>query len=198
AFPELAADRTTTLDLIAAEYELRCDYQGGASLSEYRLRFPDYLDELNARLSAAPAAVPGQPAGPQVPGYEILQELGQGGMGVVYKARDLRLGRHVALKFLPAPDADEPERLRRFMREAQTASALNHPHICTVHALGEHDGRPFIVMEFIEGLTLHALSAAHRPTVLETARLIAQAARALAAAHAAGGGRPGPQARENH
>jgi predicted ATPase len=184
AYPELATDRTTTLDLILAEYLLRDD-QGGANLSEYRLRFPDYLDDLKARIAAASATPSGPAAWPAVPGYEILQELGKGGMGVVYKARDLYLGRHVALKFLPPPDADDPDRLQRFLREARMASALNHPHICTVHALGEHEGRPFLVLEFIEGQTLQAL-AAHRPPLLEAVRVIAQAAQALAAAHAAG------------
>ncbi len=122
---------------------------------------------------------------PAIPGFEILEELGRGGMGIVYKARETRLDRHVALKFLPADYVGDPDRLGRFLREARTASALNHPHICTVHALGEHEDRPFLVMEFIEGLTLQAL-AAHRPRPEEAARLIGQAAQALAAAHAAG------------
>src|SRR5262249_61791063 len=111
--------------------------------------------------------------------------VGRGGMGVVYKARESSLGRHVALKFLPPEYAQDPERLERFLREARTASGLNHPHICTVHALGQHEGRPFIVMELIEGLTLQAL-AERRPGLEEVARWVAQAARALAAAHAAG------------
>ena len=122
---------------------------------------------------------------PDVPGYEIVHEIGRGGMGVVYKAREPSLGRHVALKFLPPDFARQPDRLERFVREARTASALNHPHICTIHALGEHQGRPFIVMEFIEGYTLQAL-AARQPAIDEVIRIVRQAARALAAAHAAG------------
>src|SRR5262249_29259273 len=157
-------------------------------------RFPDYLDDLRARLTdmAGDTVGPGQEAAPDapegwpaVPGYEIVAEIGRGGMGVVYQAREPSLGRHVALKFLPVEYAADPDRLERFRREAQTASALNHPHICTVHALGEHAGRPFLVMEFIEGVTLQEL-AARRPGVGEVARLIGQAARALTAAHAAG------------
>ncbi|HMF15277.1 MAG TPA: protein kinase, partial [Gemmataceae bacterium] len=126
-----------------------------------------------------------QTSWPAVSGYDITEQLGRGGMGIVYKAQDLSLGRFVALKFLPSEFARDPERLDRFVREARTASALNHPHICTVHALGAHDGHPFIVLEFVEGSTLHALIA-RRPPVEEVTRLIAQAARALAAAHAAG------------
>src|SRR5262245_29277366 len=124
-------------------------------------------------------------AWPTLPGYEILGELGRGGMGVVYQAVDLRLGRTVALKFLPAEYARDADRLERFLREAKTASALNHPSICTIHGLGEHEGRPFIVMEFVAGHTLQELIG-QRPGVEMLARLIAQATRALAVAHAAG------------
>jgi predicted ATPase len=194
SYPELAADRRAVLALLAAEHDLRLHHGGGGSPDEYRLRFPEYADELSALLSgaagdtlglsAAPEpAPPGAP--PAVPGYEILGELGRGGMGVVYKAREASLGRPVALKFLPPEYAHDPERLDRFLQEARTASALNHPHICTVHALGEHGGRPFLVMEFVDGKSLRAL-AARPPGVAEAARLVGQAARALAAAHAAG------------
>src|SRR5579872_2653229 len=87
--------------------------------------------------------------------YRILQPLGQGGMGVVYEAEDTRLGRHVAIKFMPRAMAANREAVDRFQREARAASSLNHPNICTLLDIGSFDDRPFLVMELLEGRTLN-------------------------------------------
>jgi predicted ATPase len=193
-YPALASDRQTMLELIAAEYEFRRRAEPGLVLSEHLRRFPQYGGELrdyiarstiDGRYTPLKPVEPGVEVAPVVEGYEVLALIGRGGMGVVYKAHQRSLNRPVALKFLPAECAQDPAWLNRFRREAVTASALNHPHICTIYDTGECAGRPFLSMEFVEGRTLAELIGA-RPAIEEVVRLIRQAARALSAAHAAG------------
>src|SRR3989442_12290350 len=124
--------------------------------------------------------------GKQIGNYQILALLGQGGMGEVYLAEDTKLGRKVALKFLPSYSAANRDRLRRFDQEGRSASALNHPNILTIHEIGEADGRRFIATEFIDGETLRRRMTNARMKLNEALNIAIQTADARCAAHAVG------------
>jgi eukaryotic-like serine/threonine-protein kinase len=167
----------------------------------YRWMVPvEWVDDATRR-PRSPGVAPPEPEssasnliGKKVSHYRVLEVLGGGGMGLVYRAEDIKLGRRVALKFLPEESAKDPAALRRFEHEARAASALNHPNICTIHAVEEHEGQPFIAMELLEGQTLRELiSSSEQPSLerhslpLDTLlRIAIQIADGLEAAHKKG------------
>jgi serine/threonine protein kinase/Flp pilus assembly protein TadD len=196
--PNLRSDADTLLDLIYHEVLLRQRWGESPRLEEYIERFPHLADALRAQFDVHQALQPGNsllptiPAGralpvtplPTVPGYELLGELGRGGMGVVYKARHTGLKRMVALKMLRAETVAAGPQMARFRSEAEAMARLEHPNIVRVYEVGEHDGRPFFAMELVAGDSLEQhLNGAPWPPQ-RSARLLEIVARAVQAAHA--------------
>jgi serine/threonine protein kinase len=204
--PVLQADAQAILDLIYHEIVLREESGELPQLEEYRRRFPNLVPELEVQFEVNDAIghqppmrsdehrtiVEGEAPRsssatiPAVPGYEMLGELGRGGMGVVYKARQLRLNRIVALKMILAADHASPEAALRFMAEAASIARVHHPHIIQIFAFGDHHGRPYFEMEYVDGGSLaHRVGPKTWP-IGDAARLVETLARAIDAAHRLG------------
>jgi predicted Ser/Thr protein kinase len=196
-YPLVATEADRAVDLIFNEYLMREQAGERPDPEEFLRRFPAHAETLRAQLElhraveaqgqTLPAAPPG-PDLPAAPGYEILGELGRGGMGVVYKARQTDLGRVVALKVVLAGSMAAPAEVQRFRAEALAAARLDHPHIVPIYEVGEYQGLPFFSMKYIEGgsLAQHLNRIASHADVKSAVRLVAQLARAVHHAHQRG------------
>jgi WD40 repeat protein len=191
-YPQLAGDRSTAVELIAIEYQLRRRGEPGLALDDYLQRFPQYREVLPQQLDPATllgSATPRRPAGlpghapVEVAGYEILEVLGRGGMGIVYKARHRALNRLVALKMIRFDGHAEPGDVSRFRREAALVAQLQHPHIVQIYEIGEQAGRPFFAMEFIAGGSLDRHLAGTPQPARAAAQLVETLARTIHHAH---------------
>jgi len=210
-YPALSDHPEDVLDLIYQEFRLRRRLGESPSPAEYVERFPEWsealvtqfaMDEVmrsadgmtevlpdetaNRNLFGNAAATDGPAPVIAIEGYEFLGELGRGGMGVVYKARDTQLGRVVALKTITEIGASKSDQIGRFLDEAQAAARLQHPNIITVHAIGQHQGRPYFALEFVEGGDLKKRLADKPMAPRQAAELVEILARAVQAAHKAG------------
>jgi WD40 repeat protein len=195
--PAFLADRDALLDLINHEVVLRAEHGEVPRLEEYLARFPDLgadlerLFEVHRALGVeAPAAtVPGAPgegawpAAPNIPNYEIVGELGRGGMGVVYQARHVPLNRPVALKVIRSGAAAYPEERQRFQQEAEAVACLQHPNIVQIYEVGEHDGQPYLALEYVAGGSLKERMQATPQPAGPAAYLVETLARAVHHAH---------------
>jgi WD40 repeat protein/tetratricopeptide (TPR) repeat protein len=191
--PDLQFDQEATLELVYNEILLREELNEAPALEEYQRRFPALAERL-ALLFTVHAALEDEPAGgdesaaelPQIRGYDVLREIGRGGMAVVYEARQRGVNRRVALKMLLAGDYAGLEERSRFRTEAEALGRLHHPHIVPVHEVGEHNGRPYLVMELVEGGSLARLLAGTPLSAPQAAGLVEQLARAIHYAHEQG------------
>ncbi len=199
-FPELEADPAAVVSLIVAEYRLRSRREPRLTPQEYVQRFPHYrsllTDPLHLPRETADPTLrsttcpwspdPAEPPRPVLPGYEVLDELGRGGMGVVYKARQAGTKRLVALKMILSGSQASPQELKQFRAEAEAVACFQHPNIVQIYEIGEHQGMPFLALELVEGGNLAQRLAATPQPARETARLVETLARTMHYAHGCG------------
>jgi tetratricopeptide (TPR) repeat protein/tRNA A-37 threonylcarbamoyl transferase component Bud32 len=184
-FPDLAEDETYGLGLVQNEILLRQHAGENPHLEEYSERFPQFAAALREQMEAY-QTVSQSPVRPEIPDYEILQELGRGGMGVVYQARHVPLKRLVALKMIRVGELAGPDELARFRTEAEAAARLQHPNIVQIHEIGEHKGLPFLALEFVSGTNLARYLHTAPLLPQEAAILVETLGRAMAYAHERG------------
>src|SRR5262245_25539393 len=211
-FPQLAADDELALDVIYGEFLLREELGQRPDPRAFQVRFPEFADTLQDQIEFHQAMAASGPVLPQdthlsesaaqqtrtpesrlpahlthfVPGYEILSELGRGGMGIVYRARQLSLNRLVALKMLRAGDCGSAALLARFQAEAEAVARLHHPNIVQIYDYGEHDGLPYLALELVEGGPLSAVPSGTAQKPQEAAEIVVTLARAVQFAHEQG------------